>query len=282
MNLRNKVLAISAILIAVVVITSSMIIRATNRTADDADIVNALGRQRMLSQAMAKSALVFSQKGEFTSIRNSVQLLDEYINQMRAVYTQMVAGPAGRKGIDLSMDPESEGHLAFPFPATFTRLVNEKFVKGNDLAGRSMKLDILSENPVNPDKGYKATIDRQAGDYLKKNPEGIFNATEERAGALYLIFYTADKATVEACATCHEKMKGGDLKVGDVLGVRKFEIMFSSDAAAGRTQLNPTKTEYEIAFKVFMDTLLAMKNGGDYPSNLAMTAFKNTKGIHDK
>ncbi|MDH5511313.1 MAG: methyl-accepting chemotaxis protein, partial [Nitrospinota bacterium] len=44
----------------------------------------------------------------------------------------------------------------------------------------------------------------------------------------------------------------------------------------------PTRTEYEIAFKVFMDTLLAMKNGGDYPSNLAMTAFKNTKGIHDK
>ncbi|MDH5639606.1 MAG: DUF3365 domain-containing protein, partial [Nitrospinota bacterium] len=211
MNLRNKVLGISAILIVVVFATSFMIIRAAYKTADNADIVNAIARQRMLSQAMAKSALVFSQKGEFTSMRNSVQLLDDYINQMRAVYTSMVAGPAGKKGIDLSMDPESEAHLAFPFPATFTRLVNERFVKGNDLAGRSMKLDILSDNPVNPDKGYKVTMDRQAGDYLKKNPEGIYSGTEERAGALYLVFYTPDKASVEACASCHEKLKGGDL-----------------------------------------------------------------------
>ena len=282
MNLRNKVLGISAILIVVVFATSFMIIRAAYKTADNADIVNAIARQRMLSQAMAKSALVFSQKGEFTSMRNSVQLLDDYINQMRAVYTSMVAGPAGKKGIDLSMDPESEAHLAFPFPATFTRLVNERFVKGNDLAGRSMKLDILSDNPVNPDKGYKVTMDRQAGDYLKKNPEGIYSGTEERAGALYLVFYTPDKASVEACASCHEKLKGGDLEVGDVLGIRKFDIMFATDAATGRAQLNPTKTEYQIALKIFTDTLQAMKNGGDYPANLDITAFKKAKGIRDK
>ncbi|MDH5477187.1 MAG: methyl-accepting chemotaxis protein [Nitrospinota bacterium] len=282
MNLRNKVLAISAVLVIVVVSTSLLTIRAANKTADDAVVVNALGRQRMLGQAMAKSVLVFSQKGEFTSIRKTVQLLDEYINQMRAVYTKMVAGPAGKKGIDLSMDPENEGHLTFPFPATFTRMVNEKFVKGNELAGRRMNLDILSDNPVNPDKGYKVDMDRQAGEYLKKNPQGIFSGTEERAGALYLIFYTPDKATVEACATCHEDLKGGDLKVGDVLGIRKFEILFASDAATGRTQLNPTTDEYENAAKTFTDTLNAMKNGGEFPTDLSMTTFKRVSAINEK
>jgi len=282
MNLRKKVLGISAALIAVVAVTSSMTIRAANKTADDADVVNALGRQRMLTQAMAKSALVFSQKGEFTSLRNSVLLLDEYINQMRAVYTKMVAGPAVDKGIDLSMDPESEGHLAFPFPASFTRMVNEKFVQGNDMAGRKIKLDILSDNPVNPDKGYRNAMDRQAGDYLTKNPASIFSGTEERSGSLYVIFYTADRASVEACATCHVKLKGGDFKVGDVLGVRKFEIMFATDAAAGRVQLNPTTVEYENASRIFTDTLNALKSGGEYPVNLTMTAFKKINAINDK
>jgi methyl-accepting chemotaxis protein len=282
MNLKQKVGAISALLIAVVAVTSAVILNSAGKAADDADIMNALGRQRMLTQTMAKAALVYSQKGEFTSIKTSVRLLDEYITHMRAVYTKTVAARAQRAGIQLSMDmTDDEKRAAFPFPATLTRMVNESFVKGNALEGKRMTLDVISENPVNSEKGLKTAMDKEASEYLKKNPDKMFTATEERDG-LYLIFYTPDKASVEACATCHMGLKGGSLKVGDVLGARKFEILFSQDAAVGKAQLNPTMTEYENAVKVFAETLAAMKNGGSYPADLAMTASLKTGGIEGK
>ncbi|MDH4183679.1 MAG: methyl-accepting chemotaxis protein [Nitrospinota bacterium] len=282
MNLKKKVFGISVALISVVLFTSAMIISAANRTTDDADLVNAMGRQRMLTQAMAKSVLAFAQKGEFTAIKNTVHLLDNYISQMRAVYTKMVAGQAGKAGVELSMDPESLGHAALPFPATFTRLVNEKFVKENDLAGQAMTLDILSENPVNPEKSLKAQMDRDAAAFLAKNPGKIYSGTEERASGLFLIFYSPDIASVEACANCHQNLQGGDIKVGDMLGVRKFELLFTKDVEAGKSILNPTKVEYEALLKVFEQTINAFKSGGSFPIDLAKTQFKTTNRIEDK
>ena len=279
MSLKAKMFGLSAVLIITVLVTSSLIIRSVNQTKDDADIVNALGRQRMLSQAMAKAALAYSQKGELTGIMTSVQLLDDYITQMRAAYTSNVAQKAATAGIELSMDPSAEAHPAFPFPATFTRIVNEKFVKGNELLGRNMKLDILSDNPVNPDKGLVTDMDIKANSFLKQSGMKIYQATEIRQGALYLLFYTPDVASVEACASCHVDIKGGNLSVGDMLGVRKFELLFARDAAAGMAKLNPTLTEYEAASKIFNQTLQAMKRGGEYPANLDMSEFHHINGI---
>lgn len=46
-----------AVMGAVVIVSGAVIFNSLNNAAEDADITNALGRQRMLSQAMGKSAL---------------------------------------------------------------------------------------------------------------------------------------------------------------------------------------------------------------------------------
>ncbi|NIQ01896.1 MAG: hypothetical protein GWM98_17080, partial [Nitrospinaceae bacterium] len=84
------------------------------------------------------------------SLQDHTQDLDRYITQMRGTFTQQVIGPAKQTQLDISMDPGQEKHPAVPFPATFTRLVNEKFGKGRDFS-----INIISDSPINPKQGLK-------------------------------------------------------------------------------------------------------------------------------
>jgi methyl-accepting chemotaxis protein len=174
------------------------------------------------------------------------------------------------------MDPEGEPHPAVPFPATFARKVNEKFKKDNSLA-----VDIIAERPVNATKGLKTDMDRKANEFLKSNPGKVFTETHEENGKLFVNVYTADKATVPACANCHTKRMGEEFKVGDMLGIRHYKTVFSNDVAVGKAELNASLDEYETARKIFAQTLQAVKTGGKYPADLKMTKMSSIEAISD-
>lgn len=235
LSIKQKVFGMFGVMILVVVSAGIVIFTSLNKAKEDADITNALGRQRMLSQAMGKSALGNAMaKSRKRTIEQNVESLNHYITKMRAIYTKRVIGPAKRSKLGISMDPAKEPHPAVPFPATFTRFVNEQFGEG-----QVFQIDIINEDPVNPQKTLKTELDQEAYGFLKGAPDKIFTRVYEKDAKMYIGLYTSDRATIQACVNCHIALKGKQFKVGDMLGIRKFNLMFSEDVALGRSELEP-------------------------------------------
>ncbi len=277
LSLKAKLTAGISAIILLSLFLGGAVFYSLQKSESDSDIVNAAGRQRMLTQAMSKSALGYSLvKNSLHAAESQVSELDRYVTKMRGTYAAMVIGPAKQAGMGISMHPEAELDPALPFPATFARIVGEKFA-----AAGSFGVDIIAEDPVNPDQGLKDAIDREAFNALVANPDRMFFREVESDGKLYLRYYTADKAVVEACASCHSKIKGRTFRVGDMLGIRRFSMLFSDDVAVGRARLDPSLEEYKTARAVFTQTLAAFKSGGEYPADLAMTRFKSYGGSDD-
>jgi methyl-accepting chemotaxis protein len=277
LSIQQKVYGAIATLSLLVVIAGAVIDYYSTKIAEDAVVMDALGRQRMLTQAMGKAAFGYAMaKGRLKTIEDKILSLNSYITIMRGTYTKSVIKTAKSIKLAISMDPESEPHPSVPFPATFARIVNEKFKKGN-----SLEVDIIAENPINPSKGLKTDLDREANEFLKKNPNKVFTKTIEENGKLYVDVYTADKATVAACANCHTQRMGIEFKVGDMLGIRRYTTLFSSDVVTGKAELNASLSEYETAKKIFEQTLQAAKMGGKYPLDLKMSKMGRMEAIED-
>lgn len=277
LSIQQKVYGAIAVLSLVVVIAGAIIDHYSTKIADDSIIMDVLGRQRMLTQAMGKAAFGYAMaKGRLKTVENEILSLNSYITIMRGTYTKSVIKTAKDIKLAISMDPASEPHPAVPFPATFARMVNEKFKKGS-----SLEVDIISENPINPAQGLKTDLDREANEFLKNNPDKVFTKTFEENGKLYVDIYTVDKATVAACANCHTQRMGIEFKVGDMLGIRRFKTLFSNDAVVGKTELNASLDEYETAKNIFTQTLQAAKVGGKYPIDLKMTKMAEMEAIKD-
>lgn len=266
MNIRDwsiklKVIGICSVLILVVIGSGISILMAQKEAEKDGNIGNAIGRQRMLSQSMGKSSLGYaSAKSTVSNKKQQVGSLDRYITEMRSQYVNSIIKTVKKAdGISISMEPDPK-HTSVPFPATFTRIVNERFAKDN-----TSTIDIISENPINPEQGLKTDLDLEANKFLKANPTKIFQKSVESDEGLSLVFYTADTATVQGCVDCHIAMTSQTFKVGDLLGIRRYEMHFSDNIELGKKEINANLSEYNLSKKIFNETLIAMQNGGEYP-----------------
>jgi len=269
---------ILGVIVIISIISSLSVIYTLILAQDDADIVNALGRQRMLTQAMGKSVLGYAMaRAEQSEHKEQVSNLNDYITKMRQHYTNEVAGRAKKANIPLSMNPKAERRTALPYPATITRMVNEDFSRNGDLV-----VDIFSKNPINPEKNLQTDNDKLAYEHLKKNPNEIYFKSQIENGVTYLLFYTSDLASSKACSDCHNSIQRTNYKTGDLLGIRKFKFNFSENAELAQAFLNPNLKEYDTARDIFQQTIQAMQNGGDYPTDLAMKNFKTVSRINDR
>ncbi len=264
-----------ALLLIVLVGSGWLITDALHNAADDTVVSNVLGRQRMLTQAMVKSSLGYAiSKSRVQTIKNNIASLDSYITKMRGTYTKMVIGAAKKAGLSISMDPANEDHPAVPYPATLARVVNEKFG-----AGRDFKIDIIAEDPVNSAQTLKTDLDKEAFASLTENSEEIFSKIFEEDGRLYIGLYTADKATVPVCASCHTAIKGKPFKVGDMLGIRSYRLVYSPDISVGKSELNATLNEFNQGKGLFSSTLEAVSKGGKLSLDLKGTKHKTIKAV---
>ena len=270
LSLKLKIYGILAILFLVVLVSGWVITNSLKEASKDTEITNALGRQRMLTQAMGKSVLGYAMaKSRVNILKQKVGALNEYITQMRGTYTQSVIATAKKAKLVISMNPNDEPHPAVPFPATFTRWVNEKF------GGQgSFGIDIFSESPINPNQMLKSERDHKANRFLKKSPDGIYSETFEESGKLWMAVYIPDKATVQACASCHTRLLGKPFQVGDILGIRQYKVIYSDNLALGKSDFSVSLTEYETARDIFEQTLKAARTGGAYPARPGNETFQ--------
>ena len=277
LSIKSKIGIPFVVITLIVLILTSVVFLSLKSGQDDVDIISALGRQRMLSQAMSKSMLGYSAaKSGLKNVEMKVKDFDNLITKMRSTYTKNVIGPSKKSGLTISMNPEGEAHAAVPFPATFTRFVTKQFGSSGKFT-----VDIINDDPINPESSLKDTIDKEAFKYLSGNKGNIYYKHVKEANGLYLRFYTADKAVLQGCASCHANMKGKKFNVGDMLGVRKYNILYSKNVEVGMARLNPSIAEFENAKMIFTQTLAAMKSGGQFPIDMKMTQFRDFDGIKD-
>jgi hypothetical protein len=85
----------------------------------------------------------------------------------------------------------------------------------------------------------------------------VFSKVFEEDGRLLIGLYTADKATMPFCALCHTAIKGKPFKVGDMLGIRSYRLVYSSNIAVGKSELNANFDEYNSAQDLFLTSLVA-------------------------
>ncbi len=278
MTIRSRVSILLTLVATVSVATGIYLFSALSAAKDDATIIEALGRQRMLSQAMAKSVLNYaSAKQYYREVETHVASLNRYITSMRGQYTTSVVSAARKTGMTISMTPEAEQHPSIPFPATFARLVNARAnVKGD------ISAVILSEFPVNPESAMQTPLDRQANEFLKKDKMAVFFKPEEINNAMTLTFYTTDIAVEQECADCHISLENRPYKIGDILGIRRYRIPFAPTMASGQRLINPSLVEYETAKTIFTETLSSMRSGGSYPTDLRRKNFRTVAAIDDR
>ncbi len=275
LNLKQKGLMLSIFFGVLLILCSVVIFISLANSEHDSEVVNAAGKQRMLSQAMGKDILGYIlAKSRLQTATLEVQKLDEYITQMRTAYTSSVVGPVKSMGVSLSMYPD--GKEAIPFPATFARMVSERFSEKS-----AISVEIITDKPINPEMHLRDQIDRDAFAALNKNGADLYFKEVERNGQLYLNFYTPDRATVAACADCHTRLLGTQVEMGDLLGIRRFVLHYSNDVALGKERLTPDLSGYETALTIFTQTLQAMKSGGEYPADFTMSKMAYYAGSDD-
>ncbi|MBF0590052.1 MAG: DUF3365 domain-containing protein, partial [Magnetococcales bacterium] len=277
LSIRVKTIAVFTLIAVVTLVSSAVVILSLNNAKDDAAYVNALGRQRMLTQAMGKSVLGYAMsKSSLQTIEERVLTLDRYITEMRNVYTDHIIEAVQKGGVDLSKDPTKDADSSVPYPATFTRMVNEAFGQESGLA-----VDLISDRPVNPKQGLKDGEDHKAFKAINSGTVKLHKAHRELGGGLTLQFYTGDRATSNVCINCHMGLIERDGKLGELFGIRRYDLRFAENAALGRTELNPSLAEYNTAREIFSRTLNAVKRGGAYPTDLKMTKSRTVEPITD-
>ncbi len=277
LSIKQKSYGIFSLLFLAVFISGMVILLSLSHTKEDAEIINALGRQRMLAQEMAQSVFGFSMaKEQKKNLEQQILSLDHYITQMRSTYTESVIKQAQKAGITVSMHPTQDTHPAIPFPATFTRLVNEAF---GDSGGFSA--NIISENPVNPKQTLKSELDKEANVFFKSSSEKFFSKIIEENGKLILRLYSPDRATVSACVTCHSALQQKIIKAGDILGIRSYKLIYSENADQGKAELDANLNQYVIAKTMFEFTHWVIKLGGKFPLDRNLSKWKKIKAIPD-
>ncbi len=142
-------------------------------------------------------------------------------------------------------------------------------------------VDILSEDPINPKQSLSSDIDREGLAYLKTNPDKYFRKVFEQQGKLMVNIYTSDKATTEGCVSCHTSIKNKQYEIGDILGMRKFSLVYSEDVAMGKTELSADLEKFIHDKNLFVSTLMALQSGGVISLEQEGTRIKPVKPVED-
>lgn len=277
-SIKNKACLIFLGFSILILLSVYVVFSSIKNSQEDAEITNALGRQRMLAQSMGKDIFAYEMaKSRLQGMEQQVSYLDSYISRMRKLYTEKIVEPAKKAGLEISMDPDREFHPAIPFPATFTRMVNEEF---REIANFS--IDIIADSPVNPSQALKESVDQEGFAYLKKNPDKVFKKMFEHQGRFVVNIYTPDKATAEGCVSCHVSIKNKQYNIGDILGIRKYSLIYSEDIALGKAELNADLKEFIKKKNLFAATLTALRSGGSISLDLENRQTKTVRPVKNK
>jgi Protein of unknown function (DUF3365) len=134
----------------------------------------------------------------------------------RTVYTREVVNRLQNEEKLIKAVEHWKDEKGLPLPAQMFRMGAEAAQKSNS----SFTYSLLSQWPINKQNGPKTEVEKEGLKAVAETGKNFYK--EEKLGEKkYFTAVYADKATVEACPSCHNDHKDSprkDFKVGDVLG----------------------------------------------------------------
>lgn len=194
-RVRTKLIALTVPFVAVVTVFSVWAIHVRDR---------AILEEKLTQRARSLSTQIMADRQYYTSvvIPRAIEL-------------------GGSVGEDYQHVPGR-----FPLPATFVHEVSELTA----IVREGYTASLISPWPINKRKGVQDRFQQEAFAYLLENPNGVYYRTDSISGMTVMRFITTDRASVQACADCHNahpRSPKHDFKLHDVIG--GLEIVIPMD-----------------------------------------------------
>ncbi|MBI3604006.1 MAG: DUF3365 domain-containing protein [Nitrospirae bacterium] len=168
-------------------------------------------------------------------LRDRVILEEKLVQRARSLSTQIMADRQYYTSVVIPRAIELGGSVGedyrhvpgrFPLPATFVREVSDITA----MVGEGYTASLISPWPINKRKGATDQFQQEAFAYLLENPNEVYYRTDSISGRAVMRFLTTDRASVQACADCHNAHPGSprhDFALHDVMG--GLEIVIPMD-----------------------------------------------------
>ncbi len=140
----------------------------------------------------------------------------------RAVYTREVVNRLTNDNA-IKATEHFKDEKTLPLPAQMLRMGSEQSQKTNP----SFTYALLSMDPINKQNAPKTEAEKTGLKFVADNPGKNYYGDEKLGDKSYFTAVYADKATVEACAKCHNEHPDSarkDWKVGDTMGALVIRI----------------------------------------------------------
>lgn len=157
------------------------------------------------------------------------QIVQAQVEVTRAYIAKNYVGKIKQSSVGSEITVTREHRLdpsAIPFPATATREIGEELGKRGVFRAR-----LISDRPLNPDNAPKTEFERAAMEAILNGAE-VYSAIDTSGDEPVFRRASADKASVQACVTCHVGKQ-----VGDVVGVLSLSIPMGQAQASLWTSL---------------------------------------------
>ena len=274
--LLHQLLIGLVVVLCIGLVARFIIVDAMEEGEENARILDIISSQATVGAELSQEVFVFaSSQAQLNEMALRAKSLNDYVSSVRISYfTDVLAAirEANKRGkkehLAISMTPSIEkDHLAVPFPATFSRLINHRFSQISD-GKNNIDIEEISLKPFNPANGLKDDIDRnahialvQAGQGHDAGEQPVFMAVDQFESSTKLRFYLGDFATHQRCVDCHNDLMGTDYKMGDMMGVRRVKIELGSKH--GADFLTRSLNNYRSKVKEFNNTITVLKRGGE-------------------
>jgi methyl-accepting chemotaxis protein len=192
----------------------------------------------LLLIAVGLAALIYQQRVD--QVRQQAErmaaALAIQIAEDRTYYTKNVVGKLKADGLPVvahdSRFRDEKGGI--PLPATFVKEITAEINKRGHY-----RADLISPWPINKDKGPRTDFERQALAGLVRDTGARPTAMVSEKGETRLVSVTADRASAQACVTCHNAHPDSpkrDFALGDLVGGLVVEVPVTREIASAKKE----------------------------------------------
>lgn len=158
-----------------------------------------------------------SHKLASVSIRKMADSLHAVIAADRQTYSELIAQRFDADGQSLARTESEREKCALPRHAQMLRRSAADIQK----QGAEFSYTLRSLWPISPSDGPQTQVEQTGLEAVVRNPDQAFYIEEELGGRSYFTAIYSDRATLSACASCHNQHPRSpkkDFKLGDVMG----------------------------------------------------------------
>lgn len=239
---------------------AAVVLSLAHQVSNDNELINLLGRQRMLAQLMGKSLM------NEVMIRHMGQDISLLFIEGDHPFSEHLVQFSEEGELSLNGKRVNTESIQAISPS-LSLLLND----WGDI--KSMKVSHLSTSPLAQDNAPLDSIDKEAYGYLQRSPKEMFYREVKNGEVRSLRFYVAHIGD-PSCLECHQ------IKEGSLVGIKRIDVIPGVDIL-DVTPFGVTVDGYPHALAMFETSFRALKEGGLYPQDVKMSAWNEISPLSD-